>query len=366
MNLRTFNNLSVVHIAVAAVLMLAVPAHASGDHDHEVTHSDNHANEQVHDAHGHDEHKNEHSDSHSENHSDEQAHNDHRDDEHGHDEHGHDEHEEGQVHISAEQVTLSGIVSQTAQSGDIKQTLTLYGRTVVPETAISQVRARFSGLITEFNFAVGDNVKAGQVIAKVESNASLKHYSITAPISGVVVTRNANVGELATDNVLLSIMDDSELWVEYQIFPGQLTSVSVGQHLVIGSDTASANKQQVNSTIKHLLNSTNNQAYTLARAPLDNKQGQWAVGALLSGELTLSQQPVAMVIDNRAVQVMEGQQVVFVRNEEGFEKRVVELGQSDSQLTEVLSGISIGEEYAVEKSFLLKADLEKSSAAHVH
>ncbi|GIU51950.1 efflux RND transporter periplasmic adaptor subunit [Shewanella sp. KT0246] len=361
MNLRPFNNFTMVHLAVTAVLMLAVPVYASGDHGHEDVHSDNHANEQIHDAHGHDEHKDTHSDNHSDAHSDEQAH-----DEHGHDEHGHDEHEEGQIHISAEQLSVSGIVTQLAQPGDIKQTVTLYGRTVVPETAISPVKARFSGLITEFNFAVGDSVKAGQVIAKVESNASLKHYSISAPISGVVVSRHANVGELATDNVLLTIMNDAELWVEYQIFPGQLGSVSVGQHLIIESTPANANKLQVQSTIQHLLNSTNNQAYTLARVPLDNRQGQWAVGALLSGELTLSQQSVSMVIDNRAVQVMEGQQVVFVRNEEGFEKRIVELGQSDRQLTEVLSGLAIDEEYAVEKSFLLKADLEKSSAAHVH
>ncbi|MGS0726370.1 efflux RND transporter periplasmic adaptor subunit, partial [Shewanella sp. 0m-11] len=85
-----------------------------------------------------------------------------------------------------------------------------------------------------------------------------------------------------------------------------------------------------------------------------------------SGKLTLSKQAVTLTIDNRALQESEGLQVVFIRNEEGFEKRVVTLGQSDSQMSEVLSGLEAGEEYAVANSFLLKADLEKSSAAHVH
>ncbi|PMG30431.1 biotin attachment protein, partial [Shewanella sp. 10N.286.52.C2] len=282
--------------------------------------------------------------------------------EHGHeDEHGHDEHEEGQVHISAEQMAISGIVAHSAQAGEIKKVLTLYGRTIVPERNSSHVKARFAGLITQLNVGVGDKVKAGQVIAEVESNGSLKRYSIKAPISGVVVSRNANVGELATDNVLLSIVDNSQLWAEYQVFPSQKSRVSIGQKLSVESEQLS-----VTSAIEYLLNPMNNEAYLRARAPIDNSDGSWTVGAFLSGEVTLSKHSVDLAIDNRALQVMENQQVIFVKNDEGFEKRVVTLGKKDRQMSELLSGLAVGEEYAVDNSFLLKADLEKSSAAHVH
>ncbi|ABV85714.1 efflux RND transporter periplasmic adaptor subunit [Shewanella pealeana] len=408
MNPSLLNKFSLVHLAVVAAvaLMISASVNASPEHSHEdahqveqAAHSDKHsdaAHKDEHiDEHGHADshdggHKNEHEDEHghddSHNGGHKEGHNDVHEDEHGHagshndghndehgdehadghvdehgDEHGHDEHEEGKIHISAEQIVASGIVTQQAQAGDIKQTLTVYGRTVVPEAASSEVRARFAGLITGVNFAVGDRVEAGQVVAEVESNSSLKRYVIKAPISGLVVGRSANTGEMAADNVLLRIMDDSKLWAQYQIFPGQLSKVAVGQAVTIGSE-----QRQTASSIKHLLNAPNGETYKLARAPLDNTSGQWAVGALLSGKLTLSQQAVDLVIDNRALQESEGQQVVFIRNGEGFEKRAVTLGRSDSEMSQVLSGLEAGEEYAVENSFLLKADLEKSSAAHVH
>ena len=378
MNPSLLNKFSLVQLAIVAAvaMMISTPVNASAEHSHEPanshelanSHEPEHHHEAAHQeqtAHT-DQHQDEH-DSHGDEHSDEHGHNDgHQDehdshgDEHG-DEHGHDEHEEGWVHISAEQIVASGIVTQQAQAGDIKQTLTVYGRAVVPEAATAEVRARFAGLITRMNVTVGDSVKAGQVVAEVESNSSLKRYSIKAPISGLVVGRSANAGEMATDNVLLSIIDDSQLWAQYQIFPGQLSKVAVGQALSI-----SAEQLKATSSIQYLLNSTNGDKVKLARAPLDNSGGQWAVGALLSGKLTLSKQAVELTIDNRALQESEGQQVVFIRNDEGFERRAVTLGRSDSEMSEVLSGLEAGEEYAVQKSFLLKADLEKSSAAHVH
>lgn len=368
MNPSLLNKFSLVHLAVVAAvaLMISSTVNASAEHSHEPvnSHESEHHHEAVHQEQT--EHTDQHQDEH-DGHGDEHRHNDSHQDEHdGHDdehgdEHGHDEHEEGRVHISVEQIVASGIVTQQAEAGDIKQTLTIYGRAVVPEAAKAEVRARFAGLITRMNVTVGDSVKAGQVVAEVESNSSLKRYSIKAPISGVVVGRSANAGEMANDNVLLSIIDDSQLWAQYQIFPGQLSKVAVGQTLSI-----SAEQLKATSSIQYLLNSTNGDNIKLARAPLDNSNGQWAVGALLSGKLTLSKQAVALTIDNRALQESEGQQVVFIRNDEGFERRAVTLGRSDSEMSEVLSGLEVGEEYAVANSFLLKADLEKSSAAHVH
>ena len=352
MSANTLTKLSLVHLAVTAVIAACVvvtPVNASGDDAHE-----HQQHTERHDEHGHDKHDDERG------HKDEHGHDQH-DDEHGHDEQGHDEHEEGRVHISAEQIVASGIATELAAAGDIKQTLTVYGRAVVPEAASSEIRARFAGLITRMNVTVGDSVKAGQVVAEVESNSSLKRYAIKAPISGVVVGRSTNAGEMANDNVLLSIIDDSQLWAQYQIFPGQLNKVALGQTLSI-----SAEQLKATSSIQYLLNSTNGDNIKLARAPLDNSNGQWAVGALLSGKLTLSKHAVALTIDNRALQESEGQQVVFIRNDEGFERRAVTLGRSDSEMSEVLSGLEVGEEYAVANSFLLKADLEKSSAAHVH
>ncbi len=46
-----------------------------------------------------------------------------------------------------------------------------------------------------------------------------------------------------------------------------------------------------------------------------------------------------------------------------FEPRPVELGRTDGQFTEILSGLKPGERYVVENSYLIKADIEKSSVS---
>jgi cobalt-zinc-cadmium efflux system membrane fusion protein len=72
------------------------------------------------------------------------------------------------------------------------------------------------------------------------------------------------------------------------------------------------------------------------------------------------------MVDNRALQSFRDWQVVFIQIGETYEIRPLELGRTDGQFTEVLSGLNAGDSYVVENSFLLKADLEKSGASHDH
>ena len=57
---------------------------------------------------------------------------------------------------------------------------------------------------------------------------------------------------------------------------------------------------------------------------------------------------------------------MFVQNEEGFEARTVEVGRSDGEVAEILSGIQPGESYATANSFILKAELGKGATEHGH
>ena len=44
----------------------------------------------------------------------------------------------------------------------------------------------------------------------------------------------------------------------------------------------------------------------------------------------------------------------------------MQLGLRDAQGAEVLAGLAAGEQVVVEQSYVIKADLEKSGAAHEH
>lgn len=289
-----------------------------------------------------------HSNSHTDDHDEKKAHGD---------EHGE---KEGHVEITTTDAKNAGIINAIASVGQIKKIITVYGRSVVNPNAISQVSARFPGLITKLSVNIGDLVKAGENIAEVESSDSLKRYYITAPISGVVTARHANPGELANQQPLLTIENYDQLTVEYQVFPSQRRAIEKGQQVIVSSDFS-----RTQSKISHLM-ANKNQPFITARVTIDNSNGLWTPGQMLTGSIVTSQVDVSVVIDNRAFQEIEGKKVIFVTNKGGYETRKLKIGQTDGQFSEVLSGLVTGDKYALINSYLLKADLGKAGASHAH
>jgi len=55
-----------------------------------------------------------------------------------------------------------------------------------------------------------------------------------------------------------------------------------------------------------------------------------------------------------------------VKDGDQYEFQSVSIGRSDGTIAEVLSGLDLGTPYVVGNSYLVKADIEKSSAEHDH
>ena len=92
----------------------------------------------------------------------------------------------------------------------------------------------------------------------------------------------------------------------------------------------------------------------------------WRPGTYVTAEVEVGQDRVPVRVPKAALQTVEGKRIVFVRTDEGFEKREVGLGRSDDDTFEITSGVKPGEKIAVANTFLLKAELGKSEADHAH
>lgn len=268
---------------------------------------------------------------------------------------------EGRAEISTDIASQSGITSVEAGPGEINRTLTVYGKAVADSGRVSHIRARFPGTIVRVKASLGDQVKKGDVLAQVESNESLKRYSLLAPFAGVVTARHATPGEATAEQALFTVANFDQVWAEFQIFPGQVRRVSIGQPVSI-----SVESEMAESTIKHLIPSDSGKPFVLARAPINNTGGEWTPGLLLVGKVGVEQFEAPLVVDNRAIQSIGENKVVFIKVANSYEARPLKLGRSDNSFTEVLDGLVVGDEYVVENSYLIKADLEKSGASHEH
>ena len=266
------------------------------------------------------------------------------------------------VTMTPEKAKAAQIETTDAGPVVIRETLPLYGVIAPNAVRVREVAARFPGVIRGVNKAIGDAVRQGELLATVESNESLQTYPVIAPLAGVVTARSANPGEQTGDKSLFTVADLSSVWVELSLFPRDIQKVRVGQSVRVKSpDTGSGADGKVIYVAP--FGQSANQTLT-ARVLLDNADRRWAPGLYVTSEVTLAETKVPLAVRNEAIQSIEEKNVVFVQVATGFEARPVQIGRSDSEYTEVLSGLDAGQKYATRNSYVLKADLGKGSAEH--
>lgn len=272
--------------------------------------------------------------------------------------------EEEHTTIPLDIATRSGIRVQPAGHGEVRDEHEVQGLITPIEGRHARVVARFPGPVREVRVGIGDSVRAGQVLAIVESNVSLSNYSINAPFAGIVLARNVSIGDLAGESPLFEIADLSTLWVDLHLFGRDAEHITSG--LPIDVIRLSDGKVATTSLDRVLPGAATASQSTVARARIDNADGQWRPGAAVRARVTVGVREVSLIVPLTALQKFEGKDVVFVRRGEDYFPVPVELGERDARVVEVTAGLEVGADVVVEQSYLVKADIEKSGASHEH
>ncbi|UUA74945.1 efflux RND transporter periplasmic adaptor subunit [Cellvibrio sp. QJXJ] len=266
---------------------------------------------------------------------------------------------DGKIKLTAEQLRKAGIQIVKAGPVSVRQTLPLYGVVTPNAEGFQHIAARFPGVIRQLARKPGDNVSAGEVLATIESNESLKVYNVTATVSGVITNRQGAVGEQTTDTPLFTIMNAATVSVDLNVFPRDVGQVKSGQPVLIQQPQRQLEAEGRLEYVSGIANPVNQSI--IARASLKNTEGHWIPGHFVNAEVILSETPAAVAVRNEALQTLDGETVVFVKEADGFEARPIQTGRTDHRYTEIVSGLVAGESYVAVNSFILKADLGKES-----
>lgn len=270
------------------------------------------------------------------------------------------------VTIPAAAAETSGIVVATAGPGAVEETLNLTGRIMLQPSARAEVHAPYPGPVRAVLRNVGDTVRRGETLARVESAESLQTYGIVTPIAGVVLDRQTNIGDVTSDQPLFVVGDLSRLQAELNVATRDIGTVSAGQRVVIaGLD----GQTRIEAQIASVLPTADAHSQTLiARAPLAlNRSSALRPGMAVRAAVVTAAQQAAVVVPRDAVQTVEGQSVVFVRvSADTYEARPVTLGRTGATNVEITSGLAADEAYVSENAFLVKAEIGKGSASHDH
>ncbi len=103
-----------------------------------------------------------------------------------------------------------------------------------------------------------------------------------------------------------------------------------------------------------------------ARVTLANPDGAWRPGLFVTVRVSADGRSVPVTVPVEAVQTVENAPTVFVRTPHGFQAHPVSLGQRDENRVEIRDGLQAGQQIATAGSFILKSELGKGSAEHVH
>ena len=197
-------------------------------------------------------------------------------------------------------------------------------------------------------------------------------YALVAPLTGTIIEKHINVGEVLNEETkAFTIADLSTIWVNVTVYAKDLPRVAAGQTAEVRAEGIAEPAQ---GTIAYLGQIVGEQTRSAtARIVLKNPGPAWRPGLFATAEVVIDSGPAAVVINDEAVQTVEGAEVVFVQEGDGFEARPVKLGRvgytadpKSGRVIEILEGLKAGDRYVAKNSFTLKAELGKSEAGHEH
>jgi cobalt-zinc-cadmium efflux system membrane fusion protein len=191
----------------------------------------------------------------------------------------------------------------------------------------------------------------------------MRTYPVSAPFDGVVLVRQASVGEVTGSDALMEIADLSRVWVELHAIGKDAARLEPGQAVSIRAATTDATVQ---ARIDSLLPLATVGQSVVARVSIPNQDGSWRPGMVVSAEVSVASTQAQLTVLESGLQRFRDFTVVFAQVGDTYEVRMLELGARDGERVEVLGGLKPGTRYVSQQSFLIKADIEKSGASHDH
>ncbi|MDU6493151.1 divalent metal ion exporter adaptor subunit IhpB [Bradyrhizobium sp.] len=275
-----------------------------------------------------------------------------------------DEHGADRIRISDVKLAAAGVTLAEAGPATLSDTLAFNGVLRANQEALVQVTPRFPGIVRAIRKRIGDSVAKDELLASIESNQSLTAYDLRARIGGTIIDRQISLGEYASEQKPAFVVADlSTIWVDLSIYRQDLRRVRLDDEVLIDPDDG---RGPIKGNVSYIAPVGASETQTaLARVVLGNADGRLRPGLFVTARLVLAKRSVAVAVRASAIQTLENKTVVFVREEaDKIEARPVALGESDSVHIEIRDGLSPGEHYVAENSFVVKAEMGKGEAEH--
>ena len=208
--------------------------------------------------------------------------------------------------------------------------------------------------LTESIQSASESLRSAEISMQNLQDA-MNNYTITAPISGTIIEKDAKVGDaVKAGDTLCIVYDLSYLEMSINVDELQISSISVGQQVQITAD-AVPDKTYVGTVTRVSMKGTANGGTTTypVTIRIDDTDGL-RPGMNANAEIVVAEAKNALVVPNAAV--VRGSYVLVTKDSpsaanadttmeapEGFVYVPVKTGVSDDDYTQIVSGIQEGD-----------------------
>ena len=208
--------------------------------------------------------------------------------------------------------------------------------------------------LTESIQSASESLRSAEISMQNLQDA-MNNYTITAPISGTIIEKDAKVGDaVKAGDTLCIVYDLSYLEMSINVDELQISSISVGQKVQITAD-AVPDKTYVGTVTRVSMKGASNGGTTTypVTIRIDDTDGL-RPGMNANAEIVVAQAKNALVVPNAAV--VRGSYVLITKDSpsaanadtameapEGFVYVPVKTGVSDDDYTQIVSGIQEGD-----------------------
>ena len=261
------------------------------------------------------------------------------------------ENAKGPVTLSALQAKAIGLTLASADLRPLADLLTLNGEIQLLPDHTAEVSTRISGQVTALYVQLGDRVKVGQPLARVQSRLvgdPPPSVNVSSPKSGIVDTVNISVGRsVEPAATLFQISDRSVVNMVARIYEEDLGQVRLGQDARIR--TLSYPDRVFSGKVTLIGPSLDAQSRTaVVWFRLANPDGLLRPNLFAKAALVLKHNEAALAIPNTAIMEANGEKFVFVKQGDRYDRVDIITGLADDQYTEVADGLIPGDEVVVQ------------------
>lgn len=237
------------------------------------------------------------------------------------------------------------------------------------EAGVASAEARVSRVEEQLHrFGLSDaDLKALRPDANEAPHRAASHSTLRAPFAGVVTKFDVAVGEVVdTEKELFTVADISTVWVLADVYEKDLAKITRDGSVAVKVDAYPDRTFTGRIThVSDLIDPATRAAKV--RCVVDNRDGALKLDMFAKVALGTVEERQAMTVPVDAVQLVDNQPLVFVRQSATrFERKNVQVGRRTEGLVEILGGLADGQAVVGKGSFYLKTALLRERIGDEH